>query len=107
MAERGTLHKNKLEDFKVWLECTGWTLELCKGYYEVIRARKGKRLVLIFDNNNTAHLSYAPTAHDVVMSFIRSRKESRAICNQFVTGSPSGVPVGLINSIKKEGDTDV
>lgn len=103
MAERGTLHKNKLADFKQWLEDEGWQHEPCKGDYEVIRARKDKRIVLIFDNHRSTHLSYANTANDVVRGFIRSRKESRAICNQFVTGSPSGVPVGLINSIRKEG----
>ena len=56
MSNRNTLHKSKLVDFKNWLIKNGWILEDCKGDYEVVRARKNNKLLLIYDNHRSAHL---------------------------------------------------
>lgn len=47
MANRCLLHKSKLEDFKKWLVKNNWTIENCKGEYEVLRARSIRNKVLI------------------------------------------------------------
>lgn len=77
MAERGTLHKNKLVEFKQWLVEDGWTLELTKGEYERVRARKGKKLLQIYDNAHSAHLSYSDSHFGVVNAFLRRKKHKR------------------------------
>ena len=38
MANRHLLHKNRIQDFKDWLEENGWQLQEPKGKYEVVRA---------------------------------------------------------------------
>lgn len=45
MANRHTLHKNKLKAFKDWLISDGWEIEDTKGFYEILRAKKGKRVL--------------------------------------------------------------
>lgn len=71
---RNTLHKNKEQEFKTWLVDEGWSLEPTKGDYEVIRARKGQILVLIYSNHESDHLSYSEKFNGIVRKFINSRK---------------------------------
>lgn len=40
MANRHTLHKNDLENFRQWLDSTGWQILEPKGDFEVLRARR-------------------------------------------------------------------
>ncbi|GIO84557.1 hypothetical protein J25TS5_14890 [Paenibacillus faecis] len=74
---RNTLHKSKIVSFRNWLEAEGWEMEQTKGDYEVLRARKNKRLLLIYDRNGGDHLSYADTYEGVVRAFLKSGKAGR------------------------------
>lgn len=40
MADRHTLHRGELENFKQWLVDNGWDILPTKGNYEVLRARR-------------------------------------------------------------------
>ena len=73
---RNTLHRSKMNDFREWLKLDGWNIEKTKGDYEELRARKGKRLLLIYDRHEGDHYSYADSFHGIVMAFIRSRKNN-------------------------------
>lgn len=78
MAERRLLHKTKLEDFKNWLCSDGWTIEDTKGYYEVLRARKGKRLFILYKRLDRGdHYSVMEKDVGVVRAFIRDNKEGK------------------------------
>ena len=46
MANRNTLHSNKLDAFRKWLIKTGWTIEEPKGIWEVLRAKKDRKSVV-------------------------------------------------------------
>ena len=75
MANRSTLHKSKLEDFKVWLTDNGWSIESTKGYYEVLRARKGKQLLLVFFRHESKeHYTVQDGYGQVVRDYLRARK---------------------------------
>lgn len=77
MADRRTLHINKLEDFKEWLAKDGWTIEKPKGIYEVLRARKPGRqhLLLIYKKDSAKeHLSYLDRDEGVIRAFLRDKK---------------------------------
>lgn len=77
MADRRTLHINKLEDFKKWLVNDGWRIEEPKGIYEVLRARKPgrKHLLLIYKKDSAKeHLSYLDRDEGVIRAFLRDKK---------------------------------
>lgn len=74
MAIRNTLHKNQLAAFSTWLLTDGWSLERANGNYEVLRARKGNRLLLIYSGNSGDHYRYADKFHGVVRAFQRDMK---------------------------------
>lgn len=79
MANRNTLHINKLEDFKEWLIKEGWEIESTKGAYEVLRARKqGRKSPLIVYGKSDAkeHLSVMDRDEGVIRAFLRDCKES-------------------------------
>ncbi|MEK3718934.1 hypothetical protein [Paenibacillus sp. FSL R7-0333] len=75
---RNTLHRSKIQEFREWLAEDGWSLEPTKGAYEVLRARKGKRLLLIYDRHEGDHLSYADKFAGIVQAFIKARKAVKA-----------------------------
>lgn len=76
MAERCLLHKNKLELFKWWLSSKGYEIQATKGFYEVLRAKKKKNIVIVFQRYNAdEHLSVQQKDYRLVREFIRETKE--------------------------------
>lgn len=74
MANRCMLAINKLENFKQWLLEEGWNLEPVMGFYEIVRARKGKRVLLVYRKNEIKeHVSVPDSSMDVVKKFIQHR----------------------------------
>lgn len=84
MANRSTLHVDRLEAFKQWLVDDGWDLEDPKGDYEVLRARKpGRNRPLILwrrlsnsGGGDLTHLTYDDRDGWVIRAFLNDRKES-------------------------------
>ena len=75
MANRNTLHINKLEVFKEWLIKEGWEIESTKGMFEVLRARNKvrKRPLIVYRSfNGKEHFSVDDRDMGVVRAFIRS-----------------------------------
>lgn len=82
MACRYILHFSHLEEFEDYLVDRGWHIEPTKGIYEVLRARKtGRQFPLIIYKKASAkeHLTYMDRDHDVVIDFLRSRRERHEI----------------------------
>lgn len=76
-AERGLLHKNKLNAFKEWLITKGYEIQNTKGIYEVLRAKKDKNTVIIFVKDRAkAHLTVQDKDRRLVWEFIKERKGS-------------------------------
>jgi len=48
MATRNLLHKPHLEAFREWLIKTGWQIHETKGLYEVLRAYKGSKWLIVY-----------------------------------------------------------
>ena len=77
MANRHTLHKNKLTAFKDWLISDGWEIKDTKGFYEVLRAKKGKRVLIVYERfDMKEHYSLADRDCPIVRQFLRQRKEA-------------------------------
>lgn len=85
MANRALIKKNKVEDFKGWLQEDGWQIEQPKGMYEVVRARKeGRRPLIVYsrDNKGNEHICVQRRDEGIVRAYIRDRKrEARARAN--------------------------
>ena len=78
MANRHTLHINKLDSFKKWLVKDGWELlPLSNNHYEVLRAKKaGKQYpLIIYSGKSSEHLSLADRDMPVVGAFLRDSKK--------------------------------
>ena len=78
MANRHTLHINKLDSFKKWLVKGGWELlPLSNNPYEVLRAQKtGKQYpLIIYSGKSSEHLSLADRDMSVVGAFLRDCKK--------------------------------
>lgn len=78
MANRHTLHINKLDSFKKWLVKDGWELlPLSNNHYEVLRAKKaGKQYpLIIYSGKSSEHLSLADRDMSVVGAFLRDSKK--------------------------------
>lgn len=78
MANRHTLHINKLDSFKKWLVKDGWELlPLSNNHYEVLRAQKaGKQYpLIIYSGKSSEHLSLADRDMPVVGAFLRDSKK--------------------------------
>lgn len=63
MANRGLLHIERLEDFKIWLVDHGYILVPTKSAYEVVRAVKGYETVLIYKRLNANQHFTVPSAN--------------------------------------------
>ncbi|AUR92503.1 hypothetical protein NVP1173O_27 [Vibrio phage 1.173.O._10N.261.55.A11] len=78
MASRNLLHRDKLEDFKAWLEANyGWITLPTKGAYEVLRwsdGRYGESMKIIFSGKSPQHLSCNEASIPYVKRFIRETK---------------------------------
>lgn len=82
MADRGTLHRDKLEDFAYWAQNNGYTRENTRGICEVLRLRKiceTRAIPLIFFvRREGAHVTVPKIAVPMVRRFIQeSRRGAR------------------------------
>ncbi len=80
MANRYTLRKNSLEDFRSWLVADGWEIEKPKGIYEVLRARKAGRqqpLIVYTKADAKEHLTVMDRDFENVRAFLRDKKKTQ------------------------------
>ena len=78
MALRNRLHINKIEDFKSWLVQDGWELVDVKGYYEVLRAKKAKRTLIVYKKLDAKeHVSVQDKDSGVLGAYFRDRKKGK------------------------------
>ena len=76
MAERCLLHKNKLDLLKWWLSSRGYEIQTTKGFYEVLRAKKDKSTIIIFQKYNAKeHLIVQQKDYSLIRQFIKETKE--------------------------------
>ena len=75
MANRNTLHSNKLDAFRKWLIKDGWTIEEPKGIWEVLRAKKAGRQnpLIVYQKMNKEHLSVLDRDIDVIKRFLQEK----------------------------------
>ena len=75
MAQRDLLHKSKLDDFRSWLFDKGWSIEDTKGDYEVLRAVKDKRTLILYRRAEVKeHYSVQDKDVAIVREYIKDRK---------------------------------
>lgn len=79
MANRHTLHSNKLDALRTWLIKTGWTIEEPKGIWEVLRAKKAGRQnpLIVYQKTNKEHLSVLDRDIDIIKDFLRDNKKKQ------------------------------
>ena len=77
MASRAILHINKLKKLEKWLEKQGYMiLPTSKNTYEVLRAKKDKNTVIIYQKSNTKeHLSVMEKDYTLIRKFIEESKK--------------------------------
>ena len=75
MANRHTLHSNKLDAFRKWLIKDGWKIEEPKGIWEVLRAKKAGRQnpLIVYQKMNKEHLSVLDRDIDVIKRFLQEK----------------------------------
>lgn len=81
MAIRELLHISKLNDFGKWLEEKGYMiLPTSKNPYEVLRAKKDKDTVIIYQKKDSKeHLSVMDKDYSLIRRFINeSKKQTNA-----------------------------
>lgn len=81
MAIRELLHISKLNDFEKWLEEKGYMiLPTSKNPYEVLRAKKDKDTVIIYQKKDSKeHLSVMDKDYSLIRRFINeSKKQTNA-----------------------------
>lgn len=81
MASRELLHISKLNDFGKWLEEQGYMiLPTNKNTYEVLRAKKDKDTVIIYQKKDSKeHLSVMDKDYSLIRRFINeSKKQTNA-----------------------------
>lgn len=80
MADRCSLHVNRIQDFIVFCEQDGWMNQKTKGPYEAIRMKKGKLTLIVHRRDRTLaggdiqHLSTWGESERMFKRFIRARK---------------------------------
>lgn len=75
MADRCLLAISKLNDFKDWLKEDGWVVVEPKGNYEVVRAKKGKRWLIIFQRSLAeVHATVMDKDAPLIRTYITSRR---------------------------------
>ena len=76
MASRALLSINVLDEFKDWLKEKGFTIYDTKGIFEVLRAKKENKWVIVFLKTGAReHLSVRDEDVRIVRKFIEERKE--------------------------------
>lgn len=75
MAERCLLHKNKLDLLKWWLSSKEYEIQPTKGFFEVLRAKKGTDTVIIFRKSEIKeHLVVQQKDYKLIRQFIRETR---------------------------------
>lgn len=84
MADRHTLHFNKLDSFKKWLIKNDWEMKpLSKSQYEVLRATKnGKWVIVYVKDEATEHYSLTENSISVVNQWLREMKIRKQVCDE-------------------------
>lgn len=78
MAIRSVLHINYKDDFIEFLESEGFVIQDVKGDYEVIRAKNGRRTVIVFKKSNAKeHLSVMDKDQDLISRYFRKARKIR------------------------------
>lgn len=81
MRSRCSLHQSKLAEFQAFCEARGWTVELTKGGYEVLRMRHpGRAHPLIVHDRNDAKEHYTTWGESAneLRAWMRSRKKEQS-----------------------------
>lgn len=77
MATRNILHQSRLEAFREWLVKDGWQIHDPTGIYEVLRAKKGGRWLIVYRRTDAKeHYSVRDVDYSTVGRFLRWRKEN-------------------------------
>jgi hypothetical protein len=77
MAERCLLHKNKLDLLKWWLSSRGYEIQATKGIYEVLRAKKDKETIIIYEKDRAKeHLTVQQKDYKLIRQFIRETQHT-------------------------------
>ena len=72
MAIRNKLAISKIDDFEKWLIDNGWIIEQPKGFYEVLRARKVREVLIIYKKlEDKEHYVYEDKWDGIVNRFTR------------------------------------
>lgn len=75
MANRCLLHKKKLDKFREWLVKDGWEIHPCKDCFEVLRAKKdGKWLIVFGKIDAKQHYSIRDEDVKLVRRFLKGIK---------------------------------
>ncbi len=103
MAVLSLLHKSQLDDFTTWLEQQGYMIiSTSKNPYEVLRARKGKDIVILYSrNNNKEHLSVMDKDYPLIGRYLRERKGQKSTNIECVSEQKS-TNAELIRSMNDE-----
>lgn len=76
MANRHLLAASRADEFKEWLSENGWVIEEQADYYEVIRARRGKRKLIVYRRlKEGQHLTIHDKDVGIVRAFLNDRRK--------------------------------
>jgi hypothetical protein len=100
MADRCTLHKDKLEGFKKWLNDSGIAHRPGKGDYQVLQVLTPKSgwQVIFKRNDMPEHFSINDKLLPVVQSYLSEKRSHRKI--KCFDGEPCDDPAGDCNNCK-------
>ena len=75
METRNLLHKSHLEEFKEWLIKCGWQIHDTKGIYEVLRASKGSKWLIVYRKFGAKeHYTVRDIDYTTVSRFLRRKR---------------------------------
>ena len=99
MAERCILHKSKLNQFREWLFSKGYVIESTKGDYEVLRAKKGKNTVIIYEKLYAKeHLTVQQKDYNLVRQFLKETKGDKKMSEKLSFDS-KGEPIDTVKEL--------
>ena len=77
MPSRNILHKFKLLDFALWLLGDGWEIDPANGECQVLRARKGKRFLALYEKHGAKeHYTVRGVDMPVVRAYLKNRSSA-------------------------------
>lgn len=76
MANRNILHKSKLDDFRTWLINDEWSINQPKGEYEVLRAVKNNKTIIIYTKLNVQeHYTVPENSYPIVKTYLKDKNK--------------------------------